>query len=62
MEQQFLSIRDAARALGIGKTRMHEMLDHEVPSVRIGRRRLVHVDDLHDYIERLRAGTLLRAS
>jgi excisionase family DNA binding protein len=55
MEPQFIGVANAARVLGIGKTRMYEMLDHEVPSVRIGRRRLVSVEDLKDYCERLRA-------
>lgn len=45
---------DAAEMLGIGRTLMKELVaSGEIPTVRIGRRRLVRVDDLIAYVERL---------
>ncbi len=52
-----LTDTDEARALlgGIGRTRLFEMLKTgELPSVKIGRRRMVLVSDIEAYVERLR--------
>lgn len=45
---------DAARALGIGRSKAFELVaSGELPSVRIGRRRLVVAEGLHEYARRL---------
>jgi excisionase family DNA binding protein len=50
------SVNEAARLLGIGRTKCFELLgSEELPSVRIGRRRLVHRDAIRDYAARLAA-------
>lgn len=49
-----LSAEEAARALGIGRTRMYELLrTGEVSSVKLGRSRRVRPEDLEEYVERL---------
>lgn len=53
--QLLLSIDDAAKALGIGHAKVWQMVaDHQIESVRIGRRRLVPSDALEDFVARLR--------
>ena len=50
-----LSVAEAARALGIGRSLLYQLLaDGEIASVSIGRRRLVPADALTAYVERLR--------
>lgn len=45
---------DAAEMLGIGETLMRSLVaTGEIPTVRIGRKRLVRIDDLLAYVERL---------
>jgi len=48
MENQFLcSIREAATALGIGRTKLYDLLAQgQLLSVQIGTRRLVRVDSI----------------
>ncbi|MBE0532634.1 MAG: DNA-binding protein [Rhodospirillales bacterium] len=49
-------IPTAARALGIGRTRMYQIIDAgNVESVKLGKRHLVVVESLHAYADRLRA-------
>ena len=46
---------DAAQALGIGRTKMFELIHNgDISTVAIGRRRLVPVDELHSFVERRR--------
>jgi excisionase family DNA binding protein len=52
-----LADTDEARQIlgGIGRTRLFQLLKTgELPSVKIGRRRMVPVSDLQAYVERLR--------
>lgn len=52
-----LSAEEAARALGIGRTRMYELLRAgNVPSVKLGRSRRIRPEDLDEFVERLAAG------
>ncbi len=57
MEQVLLPIwPDTAQALGVGRSTVFRLIaDGELPSVRIGRRRLVPVDGVRDYAARLAA-------
>lgn len=49
-----VTVEDAAQLLGIGRTRMYELvLGQAVRNVKIGRRRLVVRSSLHDYVEQL---------
>ncbi|MCZ7526150.1 MAG: excisionase family DNA-binding protein [Acidimicrobiia bacterium] len=51
-----LSVVDAARYIGIGRSLLYDLLaDGTIESIAIGRRRLVPVDALDAYVERLRA-------
>ena len=48
---------DAARALGIGRTKLFQLIgDGEIETVTIGRRVLIPADALRDYVQRLRLG------
>jgi excisionase family DNA binding protein len=48
-----LSVRDAARALGIGRTSLYRMISEgSVLTVRLGGRRLVRLDSLREVVER----------
>ncbi|MDQ6910175.1 MAG: helix-turn-helix domain-containing protein [Actinomycetota bacterium] len=50
-----LSVREAARALGIGRSKIYELIKNgEVEVVHIGRSCRVPVAALHDYVDRLR--------
>lgn len=50
---------DAARALGVGKTKLFELLkDGDLESCQIGRRRLVAVESIHAFADRLRKQTV----
>ncbi len=52
-----LSAEEAARALGIGRTRMYELLRAgNVPSVKLGRSRRIRPEALDEFVERLAAG------
>jgi excisionase family DNA binding protein len=56
MEKRLLRIAEAAEALGLGRTVTYQLVMRgELPSVRVGRRRLVPTADLDRFIERLRA-------
>ena len=53
--QLLYSVEEAARYIGLGRTKFLELLDAgSVESVTIGTRRLVPADSLFDYVERLR--------
>jgi excisionase family DNA binding protein len=50
------NVRDAARLLGLGRSKFYELLSTgEVRTVRVGRRRLVPADALTEYVARLTA-------
>jgi excisionase family DNA binding protein len=50
-----ISLPDAAKRLGVGRTKLHELIDRRLLlTVRIGRYRLIRIDDLEEY-ERHRA-------
>jgi excisionase family DNA binding protein len=50
------SIQSAAARLNVGRTLLYQLLAEGVlPSVTIGKRRLVAEADLEEYVERLRA-------
>lgn len=52
-----LRIESAALMIGIGRTKMYELIRRrEIPVVRIGRRTLVHRDDLEHFAQALRSG------
>ncbi len=53
------SIPAAASAIGIGTTKLNELIaSGELPSFTIGRRRLVHADDLASFVlDRRRAAS-----
>lgn len=54
-EKLLLTVVEAARRLGIGRTLMYELLDAgEIASVHIGRLHKVPVEALQDFIERRR--------
>jgi len=48
-----LTIDEAAAVMGVGKTYFHELLmRREIPSLKLGRRRLVPLTALHDFVAR----------
>jgi excisionase family DNA binding protein len=50
------SVTDAARLLGLGRSKLYELLSAgEVRTVKVGRRRLVPADALAEYVARLTA-------
>lgn len=54
MERQLLTAEEVAEVLGIGRTRVYELLyAGELCSVKIGRLRRVPVDSLREYIAAL---------
>lgn len=51
------SIRDAAHALGVGRTKIYDMLaKRQLASIQIGTRRLVKKDSIRALIERADGG------
>ena len=55
MDRLLLTPEDAAELLGVGRTKLYELLRlGAIESVRIGRARRVPADALHDYVTRLR--------
>ena len=51
------SVADAAKLLGIGRTKLYELLKNgELASMQIGKRRLVRVDSISALIERATGG------
>lgn len=52
-QRRLLSIKDAARCLGVGERQVWALLARgEMASVKIGRRRLIDARDLDAFIER----------
>lgn len=55
METVFCSIPDAAKALGLGRSKAYQLIDEgRLETVRIGRRRLVVVSSIHQLAESIR--------
>ena len=55
MDRLLLTPEDAADVLGVGRTKLYELLRvGAIESVRIGRARRVPADALHDNVTRLR--------
>jgi excisionase family DNA binding protein len=53
----FASPKEAARLLSLSRSRIYELMDAGlIESVRIGGRRVIPVDALHDFATRLREG------
>lgn len=52
-EPVLLSVQDAARALGVGRTEIFLMVKRgDIGSVRIGRRRLIPLAEINRFVER----------
>lgn len=50
-ERLTCSIADACQAVGFGRTKLYELMDEgHIQTVKIGRRRLVHVQSLLGYL------------
>ena len=55
MDRLLLTPEDAADVIGVGRTKLYELLRvGAIESVRIGRARRVPADALHDYVTQLR--------
>ena len=55
-DRMLVSIPQAASALGLGRTRLYELLDAgEIETVKIGKRRLIVWASLVGYVENLRS-------
>jgi excisionase family DNA binding protein len=60
MEKLLLTPEEAAEALGVGRSRVNDLMrTRQLPSVRIGKSRRVTVAAVHAYVERLAAGDAL---
>ena len=54
MDKRLLTATEAARVVGIGRTKLYELMaSGQLCSVKIGRRRLVPAAMLDEYIEQL---------
>lgn len=60
METPYLcSIFEAAKAMGVGRTKMNDMIkSRELESIKIGTRRLVKMDSIRAFIERATGGAI----
>ncbi len=53
-DPEALSVEDAARRAGIGRTFLYEAISSgRLPSIKLGKRRLVRVEALRRWLERL---------
>lgn len=53
MEPATISIASAGKALGLGRTKINELLsDGTLKSVKVGARRLIRVDSIHALVDR----------
>ena len=56
MEKLLLTVGEAAAVLGVGKSRVYDLMRlRQLRSVKIGRTRRVPVDCLREYVERITA-------
>ena len=50
MEQYLTSISDAAKALGVGRSKFYSLMaDGKIETVNVGRRRLVRIDSVRAF-------------
>ncbi len=57
MEKLLLSVEEAGKVLGFGRSRMYELINSgEVPSIRIGRLIKISPDALNKWIEKQNEG------
>ena len=57
MEQLLYGVDQAAKILDLGRVKTYELImSGQLPSVTVGRRRLVPAEALRAYVERLSAG------
>jgi excisionase family DNA binding protein len=55
VEGELLTLTDVVRRLKISRWKVYDLMNAgSLPSIRIGRRRLVSADDLAAYVDRLR--------
>lgn len=52
---RFLAPDEVAQLLGIGRTKVYELLDQEIPNYRVGRCRRVRLSDLLEWLEQHRS-------
>jgi excisionase family DNA binding protein len=45
-----------AALLGISRSKFYELLNEEIPAIKVGRRTLVRVADIQKFLDSLRAG------
>lgn len=58
-EKYLCSISDAAKALGLGRTKTYSLLaSRDLESIQIGTRRLVKIASIEAFIERATAGVI----
>lgn len=54
MEPLLMPVDQASKALGVGRTTMYELIGQgDIPTVKIGRRRLVPAAALREYVDRI---------
>ena len=55
MDPLAASVSEAARISGVGRTQLYEeMADGELPSCKVGKRRIILIEDLRDWLARKR--------
>jgi excisionase family DNA binding protein len=56
VEVLFCSVGDAAKALGLGRSKTYQLIgEGELTTVQIGRRRLIRIESLRSFAEKLAA-------
>ena len=54
METNLLSILEAQKIIGLGKTKLYELINTgEIPAKKLGNRTLIAKNDLKDFIDQL---------
>jgi excisionase family DNA binding protein len=51
-----VSPSDGAALLGVSRSKFYELLNKEIPALKVGRRTLVRITDLEKYLESLSRG------
>jgi excisionase family DNA binding protein len=46
----------AAAILGVGRSKLYELLKREIPALKVGRRTLVRITDIEKYLDSLSRG------
>ena len=47
----------AAAILGLGRSKFYELLNKEIPALKVGRRTLVRITDIEKYLDSLSRGS-----